>query len=251
MITIVTTIALNCDLLPYFLKYYSNQQVDNFLILVNAKNESDPIIEKISKELDVYNLKIAKLWYGGFYDTDKTNYENEIIDKYCNEDDWVIYADLDEFQEYNIKDTVKSLEFHDMYAIQGFLFDRMSLDGSLIDIQSTLEETYPLGGNITGFFGAEINKVVMCKAKYKLDIGHHFFKDKKLHQTTMLDKIIVHHFKWRGCMISRMSALLSDQDRNNSNWYNEMRKIIDFFNMHNKFDVQILNLKLMSRTLFI
>jgi len=256
---LTATIGLNITLFPKFLEYYNSLGIEKFLINVNAK-EGDPLIERAQKDLQKYSCEIAKIWSEEFSEKDKVSYERETILRFCDMEDWVVYADLDEFQEYpkKLPEMIKSCEENYIPFLEGRLIDRVASDGSFrkLSPQKSLDRQYPLGGYITNrILGAWDKKIVLARANKIVGGGHHIFLHDEIQNSGYQQKkyngdlekvskgINIHHFKWDSTILKRMDFGLELQDLSiQTGWHREIKTFHKYLEKHKKIDVSDPNL---------
>jgi hypothetical protein len=241
---LTVTIGPDYRLLPYFLRYYKTLGIEKFLVILNTPDDA-PL-----KILQDFDLSPVKIWTEPFSETLKQRYERSIIDKYCSNDDWVIYSDLDEFHDYpaGLDYHLKYCEKHNIDFVEGRLLDRISETGELTILDETrpLEEQYPLGGYITNnLLKAWDKKIVAAKGKLIVGGGHHIFLDSATNNTLPYIRnfsdyslgIKVHHFKWDRNVLDRMNRYIHLQDESLAYWVKEIRRFLDHYSKHNKINI--------------
>lgn len=208
---LTVTIGPDYRLLPRFLKYYRNLGIKDFLVQLNT---SDPTPRSF---LQKQGINTIHSWFEPFSEDRKQFHERFMIIKNCSSEDWVLYADLDEFQHYplRLETHIKYCEDHGIDYLEGKLTDRVAEEGILAEIPNgfKLEDLFPYSGNITNkLLKAWDKKIVLARAKLIVGGGHHLFLDHKTHKPKPYNSkvnrhstgIEVHHFKWDIGAISRM-----------------------------------------------
>ena len=192
---LIFSVMINCDLLPHFLKHYTKLGVTQFICSIHDTEEFAQLVRDKSKG---YDLIIDGVFQEP-YIPNEASYKRNILDKYCDPEEWVVIADLDEFHEYLPTD-LDGVDY-----VSGRMMDRFSSDGKLKQItdedifqQFPVEKEYSTGC---------LSKVVMMKAKNKLIPGHHF-----LDGTGIAHKSIVkvHHFKWHAGLLTSLPIKYAD-----------------------------------------
>ena len=141
MIKLISCISLDYDLqlLPHFLKHYSELDIDVFHLILHSNQYSNFDSEKL------YNDYLSKVpqklmlenWSGVFDGITKTNKLNRIIQS--SKESHIIMADVDEFQEW--KAPLK--ESGDL--VWGILRDRESTDMKLNPVtEDSIFDQFPL-----------------------------------------------------------------------------------------------------------
>jgi len=243
-IYLVATIGPDFRLLPKFIKYYKNLGVTDFLILLNTSDQTPLSI------LKYFDITPEKIWVEKFSETLKQKYEREIVEKNCTDHDWVVYADLDEFQYYpmGFMNYITLCEIKGVDFLEGRLVDRLSESGELIDLDESksLEEQFPLRGYITNnLLKAWDKKIVCAKGNLVVGGGHHIFLDRTTYKTLPYDtdlneysqSIEIHHFKWDTRALSRMSNYLLLPDDSLAAWRAEISRFLSHYSKHNRIDI--------------
>ena len=103
---------MGCDygynLIFHFLDHYYRLGVEQFLIILHSHRDQTRK-QDVLKLLDKYHIKpvMEVKEYSSILRRARINF---VMDKYCDEKDWVIHADLDEFQVY--PDSLRSFLEH-------------------------------------------------------------------------------------------------------------------------------------------
>jgi len=246
-IWLVTVVGLDFKLLPKFLQYYKNLGIKNFLVITHYSNEKSNLREIAKYILNSSNLPrlVHKEWIGPFSEKLKVDNERKIINENCTFDDWIIYADIDEFQEYpeGLRNTIKKCDNKKKTFLEGRMIDRIASNGYLLEYTPSipLEQQYPLGGQITyNLLKAWDKKIVAAKAARKVGGGHHVF----LRNTPLNGwytypykrgiswrsrKIKVHHFKWDAKVIERMKAERTLPHKSLKSWRGEINRFLAYY----------------------
>lgn len=243
-IFLTVTVGPDYRLLPKFLRYYKNIGIDHFLVILNTLDLA-PI-----EILQDFGIKPVKYWSEPFSETSKQHYERNEVVRHCDGGDWVIYADLDEFQYYpmGIKSHIDYCEKNKINFLEGRLIDRISETGELIKIDDSksLEEQFPLGGFITNnLLKAWDKKIVIARVRLIVGGGHHIFLDSATHKTLPYMKslnkhsqdIEIHHFKWDEKVLLRMSRYLQLPDESLTSWRKEMKIFYTHHSVHGRINI--------------
>jgi hypothetical protein len=202
------------------------------------------------------------VWTEEFSEALKQRYERELIEKECAYDDWVIYTDLDEFQEYSISipNFLQFCENEKADTVEGRLIDRVAADGSLrsYDSLQPLAEQYPLGGYITRpLLKAWDKKIVAARAYKTVGGGHHIFLDadgrpkKYSHRIkSFLHSINIHHFKWDANVIARMKNAIYYKDDSLVYWKKEIARFLEYYSEKGRIATENRKFKFRSITNF-
>lgn len=243
-IFLVATIGSDYRLLPKFIRYYKKFGISKFLINLNTPSDIPSYI------LRSFGISPKKIWNEPFSETLKQKYEREVIEQNCTDHDWVVYADLDEFQYYpmGFMNYITLCEIKGIDFLEGRLIDRISESGKLVDLDESksLEEQFPLRGYITNnLLNAWDKKIVCAKGNLVVGGGHHIFLDKATNKTLPYDtelneysqSIEVHHFKWDARALSRMSGYLLLPDDSLEAWRAEISRFLKHYSKYQKIDI--------------
>lgn len=240
MIYLVVTIGRYCHLLRRFIRYYRRIGINNFLVIVNG---SESYFFKVLKEFDI---KPVCIWKEEFSEELKVKYERAIIDRYCSDNDWIVYADHDEFQYHtDIQDTIRKCEDKGKEYIYGRLIDRISETGELIKIDEkiSLEKQFPLCSYITSkILKAWDRKIALAKKFLVVGGGHHVFLDKNnkspLKYIKSTQFIEIHHFKWDYTFLERIKEYSMYTHDSLKYWREEMERFIKYYKINNRIDIK-------------
>ena len=238
MIRLVSVIGHGKELVPHFIKHYSNY-VDEIQLVIyetelynNLTNEVFELIKGNEK------VKIVKTIKDRIFDWEKvTQLYNFIKSKSPN--DWWVVADVDEFHLYPYNDLKKLIQTCNEYGwdiVRGGFIDRVGRGGEfpeLIDDVSIWEQ-FPNAG----FFRYPMsqacpNKICVVKGHIEITSGQHYAKIDG--QTTWKWQgwnhplinphsfVQVHHFKWDKTCVDRIKAVADlKQPYSYSNEYSVM-----------------------------
>jgi len=186
-----------------------------------------------------------------FSEHTKQQCERQIIEKHCSINDWVLYADLDEFQYYpkGLREHLDICNRYKLDFLEGRLLDRVSRDGSLISINfsNSIEEQFPLGGFITNpLLKAWDKKIVIARSKKIVGGGHHIFLSDTDRQTLPYTKrinkysknILIHHFKWDSLLLTRFNKYMTFSDPSLKFWKKEISRFLQYFSVFSGINVE-------------
>jgi len=242
---LIVTVGYDYSLLPRFLNYYKNIGIDNFLVILNTSDVAPIFI------LKNHGINAQKTWIESFSEENKQFHERNVILDTCSDDDWVVYADVDEFQHYplGIENHIVYCENNNVDYLEGRLIDRISKTGKLSRISNnmSLDEQYPLQALLTNkLLKAWDKKITVAKGKLIVGGGHHVFLDsatykplpykRKLNQHSI--GIEVHHFKWDRSILLRMNRYLKLHDKSLFFWKKEMLRFMKHYSEYNGINIK-------------
>lgn len=245
-------------LLPHFLRHYSNIGVTEFIIgVVIYEGFSTDIFDLVSSYCKNYNVKLIG-FTKNIYKSEKELIEKHLKDKYyVNKDEYIIYADIDEFFEYPapMSEILEQMDKKNIWCISSNFCDRISLDGSLKDIDPEIDIglQFPLGTTLTqNILKTITQKVILQRGRVILkNAGHHDTLVGKLDRWPIGDKsqYSVNHFKWNGSLLNRIKHRL--EHRFSHMWYSqEQVRFLNFFQENNNIipiDNKLLNTKYLGK----
>lgn len=248
MIRLATVIGHGMELLPHFIKHYS-QYVDEIHLVIYRTERDTTLSEFIKDTASQYNgrIKIYKeVRYRAFDWQKVTDLYNEITSQYPN--DWWVIADIDEFHLYpddNIYELLHQCNENGWDIVRGGFIDRIGKNGEFSKLgNKSVWETFP---NL-GFFrypmsGACPNKIPIKKGYIKLTSGQHYVEfeghttwrwqgwNHPLIAPYQTYSVQVHHFKWDSTCVDRIKQV-ADTKKEYSFSY-EYKKMYDSIEKNN------------------
>lgn len=222
MIRLVSVIGHGKELVPHFIKHYSNY-VDEIQLVIyetelynNLTNEVSELIKGNQK------VKIVKTIKDRIFDWEKvTQLYNFIKSKSPN--DWWVVADVDEFHLYpndDLTQLISDCESNGWDIVRGGFIDRIGPEGEFSELKEdeNIWNQYPNAG----FFrypmsNACPNKICLVKGYIEITSGQHYAKINGQttwrwqgwnHPLIKPDSFIqVHHFKWDSTSIERIKSV--------------------------------------------
>ncbi|MCP4457118.1 MAG: hypothetical protein GY816_03675 [Cytophagales bacterium] len=128
-----TCIGVKYDLplIRHFIEYYKDFGVDEFYITLSSHSERQnlEIAKSILKE---YDIEPFDIWIGPYREHIRGEYLCNMVD-HLNDDEWVLTADCDEFQEYpmELHRFVSQLDEDEVTWVEGAIVDRVSSTGEI------------------------------------------------------------------------------------------------------------------------
>ena len=205
-----------------FIEYYKFLGIEDFFICLNEKGDSD----KVRQVLSSMGISPATTWRGDYSEYIRLEKLNKMISGLSSRD-WVISADVDEFQHYpdSLADIIEESESGGYEWIQGGIVDRFALGGALPSAlcpSTPLEQQFPIEGSvhkikkgiklktaIDGYEGREFQpKITLHKKRHSLSRGFHrlgnFDKSSSSKLRAHPMRIKVNHFKWFGSVLQKL-----------------------------------------------
>ena len=228
-------IGPDISLLEKNLHYYSTLGVNKILLSVHVYGEQG------KKLLDAVP-PIAKRYHAVIADLHNEQRINESLrysrvrSRHCQEDDWIIYADIDEFIQFPIPvpEIICLADEKQFDYIHGRFLDRISAEGDFPQLtENEIWDQFPLGVRLTREIckGNE-RKVTLARAWVVIANGHHYAKSGK-GCPRELCMSIVHHFKWDNSVILRCLEMAAMYKETGLPWGEERKRFIDYYNAGN------------------
>jgi hypothetical protein len=227
---LITTIYDSIDILPQFLKYYSEIGVSCFIVGF-YKGRNNPLYETALQHLQSYKYYTVLINEDCFTSPHNTQYRN-IAKQFVQESEWHVGVDLDEFvtfpySELNNLNTLSSfLEKNAYQCSVGSLVDRISYNGTLIKVNPncTLKSQFPYICNITKhILQKSTRKVVLLKGWVAAENYPNLLPTVNISGT-----VAIHHFKWVSGLLERTRDRLTSQNTTN-NVRNNCKRILEYF----------------------
>ncbi len=246
--------ATPAPLLTYFIEHYQNSQVDDFLIILHKANGDSRLTEKI---LSKYGITPA-MCVTDYSAKLKNQRIIDIKSKYVSADDWVIYADVDEFQVYPtaLKQLLTECDERGYQSLPGSFIDRIAENGELKEIKEnlTIWEQFPYMVDVSSeVTGAWNRKICVAKGSVPLDYsGAHYrlygcdyardYKATYLDSTNWPENTEIHHFKWDATLRSRIEQKINgdcgDRDAiDGESFMHEYHALLSHLNKHKRIAV--------------
>jgi hypothetical protein len=216
--------------MAHFLDHYHRLGIGCFLVILHG-SRGDGSTNAVLRELDRYAVRpvLCVTSYSGAL---KRRRVQSVVRTYCHDDDWVVYADGDEFQIYpsRLHDFTSDLERRGLDYATGQFFDRVTSDGALAPIRrdTSIWQQFPCVAPVTReLTRGETRKVCIARAYRKLgDGGPHSLamesgigeNTRRTHAGPWSEPMVeIHHFKWDATLRRRLDDKLhggaGDRDR--------------------------------------
>lgn len=228
-------------LLPHFLNHYSKLGVTEFIIAViyYQDNETE-IVDYVRNYCKEYNASIFPL-KKSIIGSHKDDIEKYLKSKhYVKPNEYIIYADIDEFFEYPapMSEIIDEMNKQNIWCICSNFNDRISSDGSLVDIVENINlgKQFVLGCTITNkILQGWTQKVILQRGRVVLQsAAHHDTKSGMLDRYPIGNKsqYFIHHFKWRSGLIEQIEHRLKNK-YSSTIYTNEQKRFMDYYRFNN------------------
>ncbi len=196
-------VEFDYDIVSHFIKYYKDLGVDEFLIILNTDEKDSEKLRYVKNILRRYDVEEKDIWQGRYLAHDHTTRIRNVIKRCTNEDDWVIIADVDEFNEYplDLKKFVTYCDKEHCDCVMGEFVDRLTESGKIIEIdrKTDLWKAFPLKVDLREWNTVPYTKVVLNRSYVKTTLGNHGPIDNI--DNNLPYHLNINHFKWRGHVI--------------------------------------------------
>jgi hypothetical protein len=237
-VIVATEIWDTFELLPHFLDHYKRLGCARVLIAVAGANKG--ILSTVEEIAERAQIETKIQWFdSAYYDNDmnQTLPKAMLDQENLNPNDWVIYADLDEFQEYpaSLHDVVEESIRQNIQAISSEWLDRVTRNGRLPPIQMTptIGEQFPIGCRLSSRrLRSFSSKILMCRWKCNMGCaGHHQLPGYPADKWPIGTKAqyIVHHFKWNSGVLARLARRLDPQANVNVSYAAECQQFLELY----------------------
>lgn len=223
-------------LLRHWLEHYAGFGFDRILISVHVRPEWSPtLVEDVRRAAAAYGGIVADVHSAVFSNLKERR--ERLIAAYCQPQDWVFMADMDEFHEYPSppRDLVAMCERLGFDYVMGRLLDRVGPDGTFPDLDDRpLWDQFPVGLNLTEtLIGGTPAKVVFARASVRIVEGQHQAVTGVGCPEDGLN-IVVHHFKWDASVVER-TRYMAWKNALEGNWYFlQQRRFLKFIEAHGR-----------------
>jgi hypothetical protein len=238
MIRALSVIGHGINILPHFLKHYS-EYVDEIHLVVYESDIQKNLHDEVSKIIiDYPKSKIVKKIYDRVFDFEKVTMLYNYV-KSTHPFDWWVIADIDEFHLYplwqypndktsyeRMKMMINDLDSNGWEIVRGGFIDRIGPDGEFSELKNDVNifKQYP---NM-GFFRYPMskacpNKICLVKGHIEITFGQHYAKidghttwrwqgwNHPLIAPIQTYSVQVHHFKWDATSIERIKSVANNK----------------------------------------
>jgi hypothetical protein len=205
MICSVALIHDGTSILSHFLKHYQDLGVDSILLGAEMR-----LYDEVSTIARVFGVQVTPFRQKRFNDPGNQEIEQLLLRLHgIEDDDYVLYLDCDEFQEYPapLKEIVAEMDRRDLWAARGWFVDRLASDGTFRPItnEPTLDEQFPIKCHVTrNIVGGWDQKIMVCRGRVRLMEGHHDTFNATYGIEPIPGAYRVHHYKWTRGVVERM-----------------------------------------------
>ena len=230
-----------------FVHHYRGLGVDEFLVTLSAEYEHEPNLQQATEILADLGIEPTGRWIGPYVDRVRGEHLCRMIES-ASESDWIITADMDEFQEYpeGLREVVAICERDNIASVHGVLIDRLTSDGTLpkaLDPKQSLSAQFPVKANLQRLIARKRNvsewymvKVLLHKRPFTLSGGNHRLSPESEEICASqglgrMDGYTVNHFKWFSDVLDK----IKDLNKHNSGLPKQV--FIEHYEANGRFDL--------------
>lgn len=240
MILAVVGIVHSFDLLPYYLDHYRKLGVARFVIACNL-DESGEMGDLLVGQPDIQVVPLPRTFR-------RSNLvgmvEEEIRSGTAGPHDWVIPADLDEFNQFtnDLQKLVSEMEHYGYTHVVGELRDRLAPGGELTSLLPfergvPIWRQYPLEASVTARVAqGSVDKVLLSRGDLSWTVGHHRMRaapDLKRYP----DAGTAYHFKWRDGLARNVAWRVQHETPARVPWCEESLRLGNHLREHGRIDL--------------
>ena len=223
------------DLLPHWLKHYSDLGADT-LVLATV-NPTDPGAEKTIQDCSKrWNLLRYALPPEANDELDQDEVHRTVLRRSgARPGDWVLHTDLDEFHEFPapLDQIIAACDAKPMRAIFSRFTDHIARDGSLAAIQPTpsIWEQFPIECAMSEAVCRKyVQKVMLARFEVRTTAGHHDASNAQPCGVPLgrPEDYHVHHFRWHAEAAKRL-AWINGVEGVDPYWKREAERVINWF----------------------
>jgi len=217
-INLIVNVVDHAGFLQQILPHYFHLGVDRIIVNFCFRNNHQRQTEECLKMMRGYSCIVANnVPFDGTW-VQLATLINQARQRYAQEHDWVLYADLDELHSFprDLVSFLRICESSNKDVVCGEFVDRIASDGSLpkLSFDQNLFTQFPVGSRLS----VQLLKVPRWRtvaARGYVQINKHwdtaadlgFCPDSTLGRTRIHDEIVtIHHFKWHSSVLSRMKG---------------------------------------------
>lgn len=221
------------NLLCHFIAHYRSLGINSFLIVLHAPFD-DAGANAFRGVLKQHRIRPA-FEIREYSASIKKSVFDKLVEERCDHSDWVLYADLDEFQVYDVPlpEAIRECQESGSSYVTGRMVDRFAHLGELLEItkEQPIWEQFPFGTHATSSIqGGWDKKICLARgdvaiadggahsvdfggrARENYDLSHDCSQSRRSSRVAE-----IHHFKWDATLRRRLSDKIigagGDRDR--------------------------------------
>ncbi len=205
-IYLLLPVGRDIKLLPHWVRHYASFGFDRILVSVHRRPEWSPtIVEDVQSIVSEYGGIVADVHEGQVMNLQMRR--ERMVERFCEPDDWVFMADLDEFHQYPVspRELVDHCRHSGYDYLTGRLLDRVGPGGNfpVVAEQPCIWDQFPVGCRLTEVIsGGTAKKIALARASTPIVEGQHSAQGRGCPEEDTV--INIHHFKWDDTVVDRM-----------------------------------------------
>jgi hypothetical protein len=238
MIYLICTLEpVRIPFLRQFVEHYSHLGVEKFLLSIQVEPSVETAtITKVraaaNAVLAPFDIELTGALVRPFSSLALREHHDELQRRFCHDSDWIVWADIDEFQVYpgDFKTLIRLAESYGIDYFRGFFVDRVAEDGKVkaFDPDKPIWTQFPRQVRVLGPLAPGTTQKVTCaRGNVSVTRGNHF-PDNERPLRFYSEPVDVHHFKWDLTVVSRLSRRLQPDYQAFNPWWVESKAVIDF-----------------------
>jgi hypothetical protein len=244
-----TVARFQVNRLEAFLQHYKSLGVDQFWMTIHspasdAEDDGGQLSTELSKYAADQTIHFSTLT--GVFDAMLVRKHHDTLqaDAFIPSD-WVLWADVDEFQIYpdDLRCTLARADRMGAMHISGELVDRVARNGILapLDPHQSIWEQFPVGCALTlQVLKGYSHKVVAAKGAVRLTPGNHEVLPGLGPTRWAPELAAIHHFKWDETVVARLSSRLEPAWKAKCSWWPESERFLNFIHDRRELDLSSL-----------
>jgi len=205
MIIVVTQFCPEVpEIIPHFVNHY--KEADKIVCTVHETPEYTNKLNQMYEQLKKVDIEPESVDVGEFSERN-LNFNFHRLQRIAGEDDWVIFAEPDEFIDFpgGITSFFSSLD-NEINCVLGYIIDRIDKDFDfpemLFDV--SIWEQFPVEFPMTKKVEeGRIDKVCAVKNLLRVSPGHHILLEKEKPAFEFEERLKVFHFKWDATVLEK------------------------------------------------
>jgi hypothetical protein len=224
------------DWLPQFVEHYRGLSVERFHLTLHFEPDVPREVMALRTRLAEETLSALGIGLHAVliwpYDSDTLrDHHDQVQSQIAAAGDWIVWADLDEFQVYPepLTELIAQAERDGYDYFRAVMIDRVAEDGSLpaFDPDQPIWEQYPRRCHLTrDVAGAWDIKATCARGEVIMKGGNHDPVDGWPAEAWPA-LFEVHHFKWDASVVPRLQRRLQPDWKERCYWWTESAALLD------------------------
>ena len=237
MIHLICTFEpLRLPLLAQFVEHYQVLGIEKFHLSLQIEPEIKDSAAKAATDvcrriLKPYGVELTAVLRKPFNSLNIRVHHDGIQRELGTGSDWIVWADLDEFQVYpgDFRSLVQVAQGIELDYFHGYLVEKIAGDGKLKPFvaSESIWNQYPRRFSLPGADGLQrTHKVACARSDVAISRGNHVpLGDKPLKYYA--EDVEIHHFKWDATVVQRLSRRLQPDFQSECPWWVDSRDLIE------------------------